>query len=76
VDRRRRGYRRLVSTIVWYWCLTHQQAEAADQRDDPDNALGPYASPEDARDWKRINEERALKWKVEDEAWEGEPADD
>jgi hypothetical protein len=64
-----------MSTIEWYWCLTHQQAEAADQRDDPDNSLGPYASPDEARDWKRINEERALKWKVEDEAWEGEPAD-
>ena len=43
---------------------------------DPENALGPYASEDDARDWKRINEERAAKWKEEDEAWEGEEPDD
>jgi len=61
-----------MTSIDWYWCLTHQRAESAEQRDDPDNALGPYASPEDARDWKRLSEERELKWKVEDEAWEGE----
>jgi hypothetical protein len=64
-----------VSTIEWYWCLTHQQAEPADHRDDPDNALGPYASAEDARDWKRINAERAQQWKVDDETWEGEAAE-
>ncbi|MCB1031910.1 MAG: hypothetical protein KDA95_11265 [Acidimicrobiales bacterium] len=62
-----------MTSIDWYWCLTHQRAESAEQRDDPDNALGPYASPEDARDWKRLSEERELKWKVEDEAWEVEP---
>ena len=56
----------------WYWCLTHERAEPAATRDDPDNALGPYDSAEAAADWRRINEERALKWKVEDEAWNGE----
>ena len=64
-----------MSTTEWYWCLTHGRAEAAADRDDPDNALGPYPSADDAADWKRINEERALKWKLEDEAWEGEPSD-
>ena len=56
----------------WYWCLTHERAEPAANRDDPDNTLGPYDSAEAAADWRRINEERALKWKVEDEAWNGE----
>ena len=60
----------------WYWCLTHERAEQADQRDDPENALGPYPSEQDAADWRRLNEERALKWKVEDEAWTGDKADD
>ena len=61
-----------MSTIEWYWCLTHQQAEAAADRDDPDNALGPYPSPEAARDWKRRNEERAEAWKEDDDRWSGE----
>jgi hypothetical protein len=64
-----------MSTIEWYWCLTHERAEAAEDRDDPDNALGPYDSPDAARDWRQRNEERALKWKVEDEAWFGETDD-
>jgi hypothetical protein len=56
----------------WYWCLTHGRVEPAEERDDPENALGPYASEADARDWKRINEERAAKWKADDEAWNGD----
>lgn len=60
----------------WYWCLTHERAEEAAHRDDPDNALGPYESPEAAADWQARNEARALKWKIEDEAWDGEPADE
>ena len=60
------------SRLEWYWCLTHQRAELAGERDDPDNALGPYDTPDDARDWKRINEERAAKWKAEDEEWFGD----
>jgi len=65
-----------MSTIEWYWCLTHERAEAAQDRDDPDNALGPYESPDAARDWRQRNEERALKWKVDDEMWTGEASDD
>ena len=65
-----------MSEIEWYWCLTHERAETADDRDDPDNALGPYESPEAARDWRQLHEDRALKWKLEDEEWTGEPADE
>jgi hypothetical protein len=64
-----------MTATEWYWCLTHQRAETAAERDDPDNVLGPYASAADAADWKRINEERALKWKVEDEQWTGEESE-
>lgn len=65
-----------MSTTQWYWCLTHQRAEAETDRDDPDNALGPYGSEEDARNWKAKNEERAAAWKAQDEAWDGEDGDD
>jgi len=64
------------SPAEWYWCLTHERVEHGEDRDDPLNVLGPYDSPDEAADWKRINEERALKWKVEDEAWEGEATDE
>lgn len=60
----------------WYWCLTHEQAETAAQRDDPDNALGPYESAEAARDWRTRHEDRALKWKLEDEEWTGDRPDE
>ena len=64
-----------MTATEWYWCLTHDRAEQAAVRDDPDNALGPYPSAEAAADWRRLNEDRALKWKVEDEAWTGDDAD-
>ena len=64
-----------MTATQWYWCLTHERAEESAVRDDPDNALGPYASEVEAADWRRINEARALKWKVEDEAWTGDDAE-
>ena len=63
-----------MTATQWYWCLTHERAEESAVRDDPDNALGPYPSAEAAADWRRLNEERALKWKVEDEEWTGDDA--
>ncbi len=60
-----------MSTTQWYWCLTHGQAEAADQRDDPEKSLGPYASEEAARNWKATNEARNESWDEEDERWDG-----
>ena len=56
----------------WYWCLTHSRVEGAIDRDDPDNALGPYESEDAARNWKERNEERAAVWNAQDEAWDGE----
>ena len=61
----------------YYWCLTHERVEEADERDDVDHALGPYDTREDARNWKAINEARAEAWKADDEAWHGtDEADD
>lgn len=65
-----------MSATEWYWCLTHQQAETADERDDPDNSLGPYPSAEAARDWKKTSEERNEAWEAADEEWSGEDDDD
>jgi len=60
-----------MSSTEWYWCLTHAQPEPADQRDDPDNSLGPYPTEAAARDWKRTTEERNEAWKEQDEEWFG-----
>jgi hypothetical protein len=61
-----------MSTTEWYWCLTHQRPERRDERDDPDDSLGPYPSEEAARNWKQTSEDRAEAWKAQDEAWTGE----
>ena len=61
-----------MSTTQWFWCLTHQQVEAGDQRDDPDNALGPYPTEDAARNWKATSEARNEAWDDEDERWNGD----
>ena len=58
----------------WYWCLTHERPEAVSERDDPDNSLGPYATEDEARNWKQRNEDRAAAWKAQDLEWDGEGA--
>jgi hypothetical protein len=65
-----------MAATQWYWCLTHGRTEAHEERDDPDNALGPYPTEDAARNWKQLNEERSEAWKAQDEAWSGEPPDD
>lgn len=64
------------ATTTYYWCLTHQRAEPADERDDLDHALGPYPSAEAARNWKELNEARDEAWKADDEAWHGTDDDE
>jgi hypothetical protein len=56
----------------WYWCFTHDRVESHDQRDDPDNALGPYPSAAAAADWRSRAEQRDEAWVADDKAWEGE----
>ena len=65
-----------MTTEQWYWCLTHERVESAEERDRPDNAMGPYPSPEAARDWKALVEERNEAWKQADEEWEGTDEDE
>ena len=65
-----------MTATEWYWCLTHQRAETADRARRPgQRRSAPTPAAADAADWKRINEERALKWKVEDEQWTGEESE-
>ncbi|CAN5116976.1 hypothetical protein BH20ACT3_BH20ACT3_12930 [soil metagenome] len=63
------------ATTTYYWCLTHQRPEAAEERDDVDHALGPYPTEEAARNWRELNETRAAAWKEEDDAWFGTDED-
>lgn len=68
-----------MTTEGWYWCFTHDRVEAANERDDPDNVLGPYATAEAAADWRSTTEQRADAWKEADKAWSGDddtPDDD
>ncbi len=61
---------------AWYWCFTHDRVENAEQRDDPDNALGPYATAAEAADWKSRAEDRNEAWKEADKEWAGDDEDD
>ena len=54
-------------TDEWYWCLTHSRPEPATERDDPDNALGPYATESAARDWKALRDQREEAWKDDED---------
>lgn len=65
-----------MSTTEWFWCLTHSRGETGEDRDDPDNSLGPYESAEAAANWKDRHDERAAEWKAQDQAWEGTDADE
>lgn len=60
-----------MSTTKYYWCLTHERVETGEERDDPDNSLGPYISADAARDWKATVEARNEAWEEEDERWTG-----
>ena len=56
----------------WYWCLEHSAVEPADQGCPPDRRMGPYSSPEEARNWKAKSEAREEAWEEEDRRWEGD----
>ena len=47
--------------------------EADGERDDPDNALGPYPTPQQARDWRTLRDARDEAWQEADDAWSDDP---
>ena len=59
----------------YYWCLTHERVEQGSLCH-AINRLGPYETPEAARDWSERVEERAEDWAAEDERWHGEDESD
>lgn len=64
-----------MTTDGWYWCLTHARVETAEDRDDPDNSLGPYPSAAEAADWQARVEARNARWQEADEEWFGTDED-
>jgi hypothetical protein len=50
----------------WYWCMRHERVEhgpgcpAADR-------MGPYATEDDARNWREIVARRNAQWDAEDD---------
>ncbi len=55
----------------WYWCLDHGAAERAEAGGcAPDRRLGPYASREEAENWKAQFEARNKAWDAADKEWE------
>lgn len=45
----------------WYWCLTHGTVEPEGGCRGTDR-MGPYATPEDATNWRRIAAARNEAW--------------
>ena len=52
----------------WYYCLKHQRTERG-QTCPAEDRMGPYASEEAARDWRRRSQERNRTWDEDDAAW-------
>lgn len=56
----------------WYWCLRHRRAEPEGGQCPADDRLGPYASRQEALDWRARVEARNEAWDEEDERWTGD----
>lgn len=54
----------------WYWDLERKIVVPASQRGSFDHVLGPYATKQEAENWKSIAEERNEDWDEDDQAWE------
>lgn len=54
------------ATGQWYWCFKHSAVEPPDGCANTDR-LGPYASPEEARNWRERVHARNEAWDDEEE---------
>ncbi|MDP8970478.1 MAG: hypothetical protein M3N52_08310 [Actinomycetota bacterium] len=52
----------------WYWCLKHDRVEPHGECPAKDR-MGPYASPQEARNWKQRVEDRNERWDRADDRW-------
>ena len=50
----------------WYYCFKHRKVERRDECNEMDR-MGPYATSEDAQNWRQIVAERNRAWDEEDE---------
>ena len=50
----------------WYYCFKHQKVERLDECNEMDR-MGPYPTPEDARNWRAIVAERNREWDEDDD---------
>lgn len=60
----------------WYWCRKHDRVESEQEACRALDRLGPYDSPEAARNWRSRAEQRNEAWEEEDEAWDAWPSDE
>lgn len=54
----------------WYWCLRHSAVEPADGCAN-NRRMGPYASAEEARNWRQRVEDRNEVWDDGDDGDDG-----
>ncbi len=54
----------------FFWCLRHDRVEERNQACEADQRMGPYASAEEARNWREKKDARNEKWDREDREWE------
>lgn len=54
------------SAGTWYWCLRHARVEPADGCAAADR-MGPYASTQEARNWRERVRARNEAWDAEDD---------
>jgi hypothetical protein len=52
--------------------MRHQDVEPADKGCPPDQRMGPYSSPGEARRWREKVEARNEAWDEDDKRWEGD----
>lgn len=54
----------------FYWCQRHRRVEQAGAACGERHVLGPYPSPEAARNWRQQRDAREERWEAQDAAWE------
>lgn len=53
----------------FYWCRRHDRVERAGEACGELYVLGPYPSPDAARNWRQLRDAREERWEAQDEAW-------
>ena len=56
----------------YYWCRRHDRVERAGEACGERFRLGPYPTPEAAREWRQQRDAREERWEDEDRAWKGD----